>query len=266
MAIDSIGQGGGSIASLRNLEPLDRPQTNPVPPPSNDDDRSSDATITDIRADDRQTLDTIRQGVDDASATGRVALAGAQSVSDTLDQIGQRLAELAGPAVSDDRRAALTTEIRDLVGQGLETVEQASFDGVNLLDGSRQEPLEVIAGRDGETTTLQPQDLRTGLEGLRDLDLSTPEAARTALDGGFAELRAATGTAVEQLATEVERLDERSVELRAQSAGLAGDDDVDTDLDADAALQAANTVQQGLNGQTLGIVNQRPETLIGLFR
>lgn len=270
MALDSIGSASGAINTLRNLDSINRTdQTRGTPPPASTDGdiRVSDAAVTDVRQTEQQTLDTLRQGLSEASAVGNVALAGARSVSDNLDQIGEWLQQLTDPRLAADQRATLTTEIEGLVRQGLDTVDRASFNDVNLLDASRNQDVEVTAGRDGGTATVRDQDLRTGLETLQGLDLSTAESAQSALNSVFAEVRTTTNTAVDNLTEDTRRIDERNQDVqRLQAQVPTPDENVDATLDANGALQIANQLQQALGGQSLGIVNQRPETLVGLFR
>lgn len=268
MAIDSIGSGSGSITALRDLDSVNR--TNATPndrPPPGDDVRFSTAAITDVRQSEQQDLDALRQGLSEASATGNVALAGALSVSDTLDEIGSRLQQLTDPTLDQDSRAALTTEIAGLVGQGLETIDRSAFNGVNLLEAERDQDLEVTADPDGGTETVRDQDLRTALQNLQGVSLATPEEAQSVLDGLFAEARTTTDTAVRELGEDTGRIDGRIAEVQDRQAELAGaDPDVDTGLDADTAQQTALQLAQSLSGDSRGIANQRPEALVGLFR
>lgn len=281
MAIDSSGSGSGvisvlrdTITSLRGADSINRINPTPSDPDrisSQDSVRVSESATTDPRVAEQQDLDTIRQGLSEANAAGNVALAGAQSVSATLDEIGSRLVELTDENLAEDRRATLTAEIEELVAQGLETVDQASFNGVNLLDDQRDTDLQVTADRDGATETVRDQDVRPVLQNLQDLAASTPEGAQAALDTVFAEARQTTDTAVRQLTEDTSRIGERIAGIQDRQADLAATDEaVDTGLDAEGAQQtaqdAAVLLQQALDGQTLGVVNQRPETLVGLFR
>lgn len=274
MAIDSIGSGGGAISSVRDTLSSLRGisgvnQVNPTErdpqqaPPPQDDVRVSSAAVTDPRAVERQELDALRQGLSDASAAGNVALAGAQAVSGTLDQIGGRLQQLTDSTLDAERRATLEAEVRDLVGQGLEAIEQSGFNGVNLLDAEQDQDLQVAADREGGTETVRDQDLRTALEGLQSLGFASADDAEAALDGAFADARAATGAAIGALAADTGRIADRIAEIQEQQAAGAG---ADPALDAQGAQQLAAQLQQGLAGQGLGITNSRPETLVGLFR
>lgn len=278
MAIDSIGSGGGTIStvrdtltSLRGISGVN--QVNPTErdprqaPPPQDDVRVSNASLTDPRAIEQQELDAVRQGLSDASAAGNVALAGARSVSETLDQIGGRLQQLTDSTLDTERRSALEAEIQDLVGQGLQAIERSGFDGVNLLDAEQDQDLQVAADREGGTETVRDQDLRSTLEALQGLGFASADDAEAALDGAFADARAATGAAIGALAEDTGRIADRIAEIQEQqAAGLGVDQDVDAGLDAQGAQQLAGQIQQALGGQPLGIANSRPEALVGLFR
>lgn len=282
MAIDSSGTGSGTVSQLRDtitaLRGLDT--INRINPTADDPDRIrtedsvrvSETATPDPRVLEQQELDTIRQGLSDASAAGNVALAGSQAVSGTLDEIGSRLQQLTDSNLGQERRTALAAEIDTLVRQGLETVDQASFNGVNLLDAERNENLEVVADREGNAETIRDQTIRPALENLQTLNLETAEGAQSALDGVFADARTATDIAIRQLTEDNGRIGERLTAIQDRQTELAGTDlAVDPGLDSEGAQQTAqqlaSQLQQALGDQnSLGIVNTRPETLVGLFR
>lgn len=269
MAITSTGAASDTITALRGVDSVSRVNVTPDEQqrPPEDGDRFSTPSVTDVNATEQQALDALRQGLSDASATGEVALAGARSVSDTLDEIGSRLEALTDGNLSTERRTELAAEIEQLVGQGLETVDRSSFNGRNLLDAASDQDLEVAADRDGGTATVRDQDIRSALEGLQGRDLATPGAAQTALDGVFADARTTVDNALTTLTEDTRQIDERLGEIQDRQNELAGADaDVDTGLDANGAQLIAGQVEQALGNQALGITNQRPETLIGLFR
>lgn len=281
MAIDSSGSGSGTVSilrdtitSLRGLDTINR--INPTAPdqdrPAPEDTvRISDSATTDPRQAEQQQLDDLRQGLSDASATATVALAGAQSVSGTLDEIGSRLRELSDEGLSAERRATLAGEVQQLARQGLEAIEQSSFNGVNLIDDQRDEDLEVVADREGATETIRDQNLRPALENLQELNLDTAESAQAALGGAFEEARTVTDTAVRQLTEDTGRVGDRIAAVQDQQTDLAATDEgVDTRLDAEGAqstaAQLSTQLQAALDGENFGVVNQRPATLSGLFR
>ena len=281
MAIDSSGSGSGTVSilqdtitSLRGLDSINR--INPTAPdqtrPASEDTvRISDSATTDPRRAEQQQLDDLRQGLSDASATATVALAGAQSVSGTLDEIGSRLRELSDEGLSAERRATLAGEVQQLARQGLDAIDQSSFNGVNLLDDQRDEDIEVVADREGATETVRDQNLRPALENLQELSLDTAESAQAALGGAFEDARTATDTAVRQLTEDTERVGDRIAAVQDRQIDLAATDEgVDTRLDAEGAQstaeQLSTQLQAALDGENFGVVNQRPATLSGLFR
>jgi len=280
MAIDSSGSGTVSqlrdtITALRGLDTINRINPSADDPDrirSEDSVRVSETATTDPRVLEQQELDTIRQGLSNASAAGNVALAGSQAVSGTLDEIGTRLQQLTDTNLSQEQRTALAAEIDNLVRQGLETVDQSSFNGVNLLDAERNENLEVVADREGNTETVRDQTIRPVLENLQTLNLDTAEGAQSAIDGAFADARTATGIAVRQLTEDNGRVGDRLAAVQDRQTELAGTDvTVEPGLDSEGAQQTAQQIasqlQQALGDQnSLGIVNARPETLVGLFR
>lgn len=278
MAIDSIGSQSATltalrdtISSIRGADSINRitpTENDPNAPRPGQNVEYSNAAITDVRVTEQQSRDALRQGLSSAVGTGAVALAGAQSVSGTLDEIGSRLQQLTDTTLSADRRTALAGEINNLVDQGLQTVDQANFNGVNLLDANNTQNLEVATDRNGGTATIRDQNLRTTLEGLQNLDLTTPRSAQSVLETSFADARTNTDNAITALTQDTRQVGERAAAVQQQQADQAADENqqVDTTLQAQTAQQAAAQVQVALSGQNLGIVNQRPEFLSGLFR
>ncbi|HEY9569156.1 MAG TPA: hypothetical protein VIR38_13775, partial [Thalassobaculum sp.] len=89
--------------------------------------------------------------------------------------------------------------------------------------------------------------------------------AEAVRDGAFADARAATATAIGTLADDTDRIADRLADVQERQAALGGEG-VDPGLDAQRAQQLASQVQEALGSHGLGIVNSRPETLVGLFR
>ena len=92
--------------------------------------------------------------------------------------------------------------------------------------------------------------------------------AQAVLSSEYSDLESAVNTALGSLGAEVRALELQTTFLEqisdATEEGLGNI--VDADLARESAKLTALQVQQQLSVQTLGIANQRPQSLLGLFR
>src|SRR3546814_13781586 len=99
-------------------------------------------------------------------------------------------------------------------------------------------------------------------------DLTTATNAQDILDAEYSNLESTVNAALGSLGAEVRALELQTSFLEqisdATEEGLGNI--VDADLARESARLTALQVQQQLSIQTLGIANQRPQSLLGLFR
>src|SRR3546814_14726992 len=103
------------------------------------DDASNFAIAQGIRGD-VKALGAVVQGLNNAKGIAKVAIAGATSVSDLLQTIRQKLTELSNEGITTTQREILEDDFDQLLSQAANFIDNAVFNGVNLLDTAGASP------------------------------------------------------------------------------------------------------------------------------
>jgi flagellin len=230
------------------------------------DDASNFAIAQGIRGE-LKALGAVTQGLNNAKGIGKVAVAGTTGLSNLLSDVRAKLTELSNEGITTSQRAILTSDFDQLLSQAANFIDNAVFNGVNLLDTSSTD-VNTLSNLNGGTLTLTAQDLRTTVDALAGASPADATAAQTVLTTEYAALESTVNTALGSLGAEVRALELQTQFLEqisdATAEGLGNI--VDADLARESARLTSLQVQQQLSTQTLGIANQRPQALLGLFR
>ncbi len=234
------------------------------------DDASNFAIAQGIRGD-VKALGAVVQGLNNAKGIAKVAIAGATSISDLLQTVRQKLTELSNEGITSTQRAILQEDFNQLLSQAANFIDNAVFNGVNLLDTTTLSPnVNTLSNINGGTLTLTAQDLRTTVLTLAaaTTSLTDASAAQNVLASQFANLQSVVNTALGSLGAEARALDLQTSFLEqitdATEEGLGNI--VDADMARESARLTALQVRQQLGVQVLGIANQAPQILLGLFQ
>jgi len=214
-------------------------------------------------------LGAVSQGLNTAKGVGKVALAGATGLSDLLTDIRSKLTELSNEGITTAQRNTLSADFDALLSQAASFIDNAVFNGVNLLDTAIASPdVNTLSNLNGGTLTLSGQDLRTRTLSLAAVSTGSASAAQAVISTQYSVLESVVNTALGSLGAEVRALELQTTFLESITdsfeEGLGNI--VDADLARESARLTALQVQQQLSVQTLGIANQRPQSLLGLFR
>ena len=230
------------------------------------DDSSNFAIAQGIRAE-LKALSAVSQGLNNTKGVGKVALAGTTGVSNLLGDLRAKLTEMGNTGVTTAQRDILSSDFNDLMSQAGNFILNASFNGQNMLTDSAAN-VNTLANLSNGTLTLGSQDLQTTAEALASASFSTATASQSAITTEFASLETAVNNALGALGADVRALELQTDFLNdisdATEEGLGNI--VDANMARESARLTALQVQQQLAVQTLGIVNQAPQTLLGLFR
>jgi len=193
--------------------------------------------------------------LDRAASVADTAMAATTTVTGLLERL--RAAALA----AREPGAEPNGEFRRLGAQLAQTVKAATFDAVNLLDGSQAGgAFRVPTGGEGsEDLALSAFDLRPGGAAIPVSEDDDPASALEAVDLALAKV----ADARVRLEEDSKRLGaHRSfVQLLNGALGASGEG-----LGADGAKLAALQLRQSLGEQRLAIGNQAPRTVLALFR
>ncbi len=229
------------------------------------DNASTFAIAQGIRGDIKATQ-AVQQGLSQGKGVASVAISGATAVSNILIDIKAKIVEGLNPANTSDQQAILAADYVELVGQVLDFIQNAEFNGQNqLVSGAAA--VAVIADKDGGALTIRAQDLEgTAFSPLNVQNLTNVSTASQALTQVNTIINT-VNTALGQLGADNRSLENQDTFLSSINEALEEGVGalVDADLAKESALLQALQVKQQLAVQTLSIANSAPQILLGLF-
>jgi flagellin len=231
------------------------------------DDASNFAIAQGIRAELKAT-DAVMQGLGSTAGVGKVALAGLTGVSNLLTDVRAKLTELSNGSISTDQRAILKADFDGLMSQAANFLNNAEFNGLNMF-ASGAADIETISNLGGDELKISEQVATLDAIGsLAGATIGNASDAISVIGNAFSTLERAVNTALGDLGQEMRAINLQTTfltEVRdATKEGLGNI--VDADLAAESARLTSLQVQQQLSQQALGIANQRPQSLLSLFR
>ena len=215
-------------------------------------------------------LNAVSQSLDRGTSAVDVAMAAGETVSDLLVQMKEKALAATDETLTTSSREALAEDFEALRDQISSVVANAEFNGVNLLDTGATgfEALADASGTQRLTVAAEVMALGGTIVSVgASQSITTMSDASTAL-GDVNDSIAAVSAALARMGTKSKALETHSTFVgKLQDALEAGVGNlVDADLAKESAkLQALQTKQQ-LGVQALGIANQSPQMLLGLFQ
>jgi flagellin len=217
-------------------------------------------------------LNSVVSSLQRGQSTVDVAMSAGTSVSDLLSQMKEKALAAADATLSTASRSALNDEFTSLRDQINKVVNNAEFDGANMIK-SGGTTVKALANADATSViTVASQDLSLGGTVLTS-SLGTTATINTVtsatnmiatVNAAIASVSSAMGklgTGDKALASHLTFIQSLQNTIDAGVGNL-----VDADLAKESAnLQALQTKQQ-LGIQALSIANQSSSSLLGLFR
>lgn len=214
------------------------------------------------------------KAISDSLALGQstvaVATAGAEQITDLLNQMKEKVVAATGENVDNDK---ITADVNELKNQITSIIGAAQFNGANLLDTAGGD-ITVLSSLDRDAAgavsatniTVASVDFQAGLD-LSTVDVSTSAAAdtslaametliQTAVDGA-----AALGASQKRIGAQSEFVSKLTDAMKSGIGAL-----VDADMEEASARLQALQVQQQLGVQSLSIANQGAQSILSLFR
>lgn len=203
-------------------------------------------------------------------STVAVASAGAEQITNILNDIKEKVVAATGENVDYTK---LTADVTELTNQVTSIIGASQFNGFNLLndDGNA---LTVLSSIDRDDTgavtaaniTVASVDFTSNLD-LSDIDVSSAAAAETSITAIEAHIQtavdgaAALGASASRISDQSEFVSKLTDAMKSGIGSL-----VDADMEAASAKLQALQTQQQLGVQALSIANQAPQTILSLFR
>jgi flagellin len=215
-------------------------------------------------------LQAVTQSLDNASNVVDVANSAGTAISNILVEMKQKAISASDSSLDTASRDALNTDFTSLRDQITAIVSNATFNGVNLIDGSLTNGIGALANADGTshlTVATENMSLSGSIVTLAttaQVDTLTNaqnaiSVIQTSLDNVNKAL-ASLGTGSKKLDIHKTFISQLSDSLNTGIGNL-----VDADLAAASAQLQALQVKQQLGVQALSIANQAPTILLGLF-
>ena len=230
------------------------------------DDASNFAISQGIRSD-IQAISAITQGLNNSKGIGKVALAGATSISDLLADIRSKLTEMSNAGVTTAQRAILTDDFNGLMSQVGNFISNSTFNGQNLLTDSSSN-ISTVSNLTGSVLSLDAQDLQTTAETLASATVSTASDNQSVITTEFLSLQTAVNTALGALGADIRAMELQTdflIEISdATEEGLGSI--VDADMARESARLTSLQIRQQLGVQVSGIANKSPQALLALFQ
>jgi len=225
-------------------------------------------------------LQAVSSSLSRAKSVTDVAVAGAEQVSDIINQMKSKAYEAADAGIDADSRAAINQDFVALRDQITTVVNSSDFNGTNILKGGGGSVSALQSLQDSNTataTTWDPDSLSVANQGL-DLGGSVITVSATGDVASQANAQAMVDTLTTtqtNLKTSLSTLGAASRKIDAQmsftsklsdtvEAGIGNLDDAD--LAKESAKLQALQVKQQLGIQALSIANQAPQSIMSLFR
>ena len=199
-----------------------------------------------------------------------VAMNAGQAVSDLLVEMKGKAVAAADISLDTASRDALSEDFDSLRDQITNILENATFNGVNLVDGTSSSLTALISADGGSTITIAGEDMSLGSSIVTissGATLSTAAASSTMIS--------TINTSLENVNAALARLGSKSKQLSIQNEFISKLIDtlnggignlVDADLAKESAMLQSLQVKQQLGVQALSIANSAPGIALSLFR
>lgn len=216
-------------------------------------------------------LSAVKMSLDRAQSIADVAMTAGETVSDLMLQMKEKVTAAMDPSLDSVARTALDSDFKALLRQVTQVVNDAEFDGANLLDGSLGASIRFLANADANSyITLSGKNMALGgaivtMASTASITTATLAATiQTALTASISNVNQALGD-----------LGAQSRQIEAHNTFVSKLSDVlntgignlvDADLAKESARLQALQVQQQLGTQALSIANQQPQMILSLFK
>ncbi len=215
-------------------------------------------------------LNAVTDSLNRATSSVDVAMSAGESVSDMLTQMKEKALAASDTSLDTTSRSALNTDFAALRDQITKTISNATFNGINLLNGTLT-GLQTLANADGTShLTINAQNLSLG-QGIISLSstagfststsasvlLTTIDASITAVSAALAKL----GTSSKTVDAHAKFITKLQDSIQTGIGNL-----VDADMAKESALLQSLQTKQQLGVQALSIANQAPQTALSLFK
>ena len=216
-------------------------------------------------------LNAVKDSLQRSISTVDVALSAGESISDTLLQMKEKALAASDTTLDAASRTALNDDFKALRDQLAKVVDNAEFNGANMIKATTPTTVAALASADGvNKITVAAQSLALG-----GANVTVSATASIGTQTTAAAMIATVNTSIANVSSALSKLGTGSKALSSHFSFVSKLQDtidagvgnlVDADLAKESArLQSLQTKQQ-LGIQALSIANSSSSSLLGLFR
>ncbi|PHS27872.1 MAG: flagellin [Robiginitomaculum sp.] len=272
----SVNTNTGALVALQNLnatngqlETVQNRISTGLKVASAKDNGGAFAIAQKLRSDVRS-LDVVDQSLSRVGSLVDVASAAGQAISDLLLDLKEKALAATDTSLDATSRTALNEDFKALRDQIKTIVDNASFNGTNLINNSTNSVAALASATGASSITVLDEALQlsgsivtvTTTEQIN--TITNAKAALTAVNASLTNVNAALarlGTKSKALEIQKNFVTKLSDALTASIGNL-----VDADLAKESAKLQSLQVKQQLGVQALSIANQGPQTILGFFQ
>jgi len=213
---------------------------------------------------------SVINSINNGSSAIDVALSAGQSISDLLIQMKQKALAAADASLDTASRQALNANFTALRDQIATIVNNAVFNGFNLVNGSTTQ-VTALASADGArriTTAAQNLRLSGAIVTIRNTNTISTQARASTLIATIQTSLTNVNSALAKLSSGAAKFSiQASFTQKLSDTLTAGIGNlVDANMANESARLQSLQVKQQLGVQALSIANQAPQTILSLFR
>jgi flagellin len=216
-------------------------------------------------------LGAVRMSLERAQSITEVSMTAGETISDLMVQLKEKVIAAQDPSFDAQARAALDSDFKATLRQITQVMDNAEFDGANILDGSLAADIQFLANADATSfITLSRQTMTLGGSIITIPAAATIDTIANAatvlgqLDASMSAVNQALGnlgSEGKQIEAHLNFVSKLTDVLETGVGNL-----VDADLAKESARLQALQVQQQLGAQALSIANSAPQVILQLFR
>ncbi|ESQ75267.1 flagellin [Asticcacaulis sp. AC402] len=217
-----------------------------------------------------KSLDSVKMSLSRTSSTVDVAMIAGESIQDMLSDLKEKALAASDTSLDTTARDALKADFVSIRNQITKSLANATFNGINLLNGSRTSIGALANAQGNSQLTVMAQNLSLG-GGIITLgataDFATATSAQNLLSTLDDSISNVSG-ALARLGTSSKALDRHATFIgKLQDSMEAGVGKlVDADMPRESTRLQALQIKQQLAIQALSIANQSQSYMLSLFR
>jgi flagellin len=213
---------------------------------------------------------SVTDSLNRATSVTDTAIAAGQAISDLLTEMKEKALASNDASIDANARASYQADFDALKSQITKIVDNAAFDGTNLVNGSTTKITALANITAGNVLTVAAQSLKISgsVLTLKTTSSISTQAKASAMIATLNTSIDAVNLSLAKLGTAAKKLDihktfvgKLSDELEKGIGNL-----VDADLAKESALLQSLQTKQQLGIQALSIANQAPSAVLSLFR